>query len=58
MQNNKNKLCIIQTGNISPWLYSLVTSWWWDKALGPIGPGFDSHKGGFPMFIGFTPELV
>ncbi|KAJ0629790.1 hypothetical protein HanIR_Chr00c05g0905091 [Helianthus annuus] len=27
------------------WLYSLVAFWWWDKALGLISPGFDSHNG-------------
>ncbi|MFS7982638.1 hypothetical protein Hanom_Chr10g00965181 [Helianthus anomalus] len=36
-----------------PWLYSLVASWWWDNALGQIGPGFDSHTGVFPCLLGF-----
>ncbi|KAF5807699.1 hypothetical protein HanXRQr2_Chr05g0236601 [Helianthus annuus] len=25
----------------------------WYKALGPIGSGFDSHKGVFPCLLGF-----
>ncbi|KAJ0577904.1 hypothetical protein HanIR_Chr05g0241331 [Helianthus annuus] len=31
----------------------MYLSWGWDKALGPIGLGFDSHKRVFSYLLGF-----